>query len=118
MSLACRFNRPIQPASKSSSCARIVPNVRRLAIIANAGSPGSMLEMRATESAAKSLGLDVVVFALQRPEDISLVFDTITGPADALYVVADPLVNSDPYPHHCLGARCTSAGDLRQQGIC
>jgi putative tryptophan/tyrosine transport system substrate-binding protein len=76
----------------------VIPSIRRLGIIANSGSPGSMLEMKATELAAKSLGLDVMESTLQRPEDISLAFDAITGHADALYVVADPLVNSIRIP--------------------
>ena len=36
---ACRSSRPILPANGSNSCARLLPGLRRLAIMANVGNP-------------------------------------------------------------------------------
>jgi putative tryptophan/tyrosine transport system substrate-binding protein len=41
------------------------------------------------------LGLEVSTLPLRRPEDIATVFRTLKGTAEALYVGADPLVNSN-----------------------
>ena len=40
------------------------------------------------------LGLEVTTLPLRRPEDITPAFGTLKDTADALYVGADPLVNS------------------------
>jgi putative tryptophan/tyrosine transport system substrate-binding protein len=82
-------------ASKQIELLReVVPSLKRLAIIANAGAPGSMLEMTVAQTIARSLGIDAVTFALQRPEDIATAFVKIAGQQDALYVVADPLIST------------------------
>jgi putative ABC transport system substrate-binding protein len=72
---------------------QLAPGLRRLAIIANAGSPGSMVEAKAAETAARALDLETATFALQGPDDIGSAFDKITGHADGIYVVPDPLVS-------------------------
>jgi ABC-type uncharacterized transport system substrate-binding protein len=70
----------------------VLPNLGRLAIIANADSPGAVLEMGEVQAAARTLRLDVATFELRRAEDIGPVFEAFRGSADALYVVPDPLV--------------------------
>ena len=73
----------------------VVPNLKRLAILANIASPASMLEMREVEEAARSLGLEVATLKIRQAGDISRDFKTIKGNADALLVTADPLINSN-----------------------
>ena len=70
----------------------VVPGLRRLAILANVGNPAVVLEMREVEAAARTLGLEVITAEIQRGEDIVPAFEALNGRADALYVVADPLV--------------------------
>ena len=72
----------------------VVPNLRRLAIIANAESPGAMLEMREVHASARALGLEVVTSKIRRTEDIALAFKAFSG-ADALYVCPDGLITSN-----------------------
>ena len=72
----------------------VVPNLRRLAIIANAESPGAMLEMGEVHASARALGLEVVTSKIRRTEDIALAFKAFTG-ADALYVCPDGLITSN-----------------------
>jgi putative tryptophan/tyrosine transport system substrate-binding protein len=49
----------------------VVPALRRLAILANAGNPVTLLDMRKVEAAAGPLGLTVVTLEIRRMEDIS-----------------------------------------------
>src|SRR5262245_17608690 len=72
----------------------IVPNLRRLAIIANVGSPGVALEISEAEGAARTLGLEVVTAEIRRAEDIAPAFKALKG-AQALYVSTDPLLSAN-----------------------
>ncbi len=68
---------------------QIIPNVGRLAIIGNVGSPGIVIEMHEVQARAEALGLHVDTFEIRRPSDIAPAFDNIR--AEALYVCNDPL---------------------------
>src|SRR5262249_12654867 len=70
----------------------IVPQLRRLAILANVGNPQSVLEMGAAQAAARMLGLEVSTFEFRRSEDIVPAFDALNGRVDAIYVCGDALV--------------------------
>jgi ABC-type uncharacterized transport system substrate-binding protein len=72
----------------------IVPNLRRLAIIANVGNPGVALEISEAEGAARTLGLEVVTPEIRRAEDIAPAFKALKG-AQALYVSTDPLLGAN-----------------------
>jgi putative ABC transport system substrate-binding protein len=70
----------------------IVPNLRRLAIMANVGYPAAVLEMAEVQAAARTLSLEVATLEIRRAEDIAPAFATLKGRAEALYVCAEPLV--------------------------
>ena len=72
----------------------VVPGLRRLAILANVGNPAVVLEMGEVQAAARTFGLEVTRSEFRRVDDIASVFDALNGRADALYVCADPLVNT------------------------
>jgi putative tryptophan/tyrosine transport system substrate-binding protein len=84
-----------------------VPGFRRLAIIGNAGNSLAVLEMGEVQAAAIRFGLEAAALKVRRTEDIAPAFDTLRGGADALYVVADPLINTNRARIHTLamGAR-------------
>src|SRR5262249_32205830 len=48
----------------------IVPSLRRLAIMANAGYPASVLEMAEVQATARTLGIEVITLEIRRAEDI------------------------------------------------
>ena len=73
----------------------LIPSVHRLAIMANANGPGAVLEMADAQAAARALGLEIVTSEIRRAEDIAPAFEALKGRADALYVVTDPLVNTN-----------------------
>jgi putative ABC transport system substrate-binding protein len=70
----------------------LIPGLRRLAIVYNAGNDQTVLEMSETEAAAKTLNLDLARLEIRRMQDIAPAFETLNPRADALYVVVDQLV--------------------------
>ena len=70
----------------------VVPNVRRLAIMANVTYPAAALEMNEVGATARTLGLDAIMLEIRRAEDIAPAFDTLKADTDALYVCTEPLV--------------------------
>jgi putative tryptophan/tyrosine transport system substrate-binding protein len=72
----------------------VVPGLHRMAILANVSNPGVLLDMNEAQAAARTLGLEVIKSEIRRAEDISPAIDALKGRADALYVCADPLVNT------------------------
>ena len=55
----------------------VVPALRRLAILANAGNPVTLLDMRRVEAAAGPLGLTVVMVEIRRMEDVASGFEAL-----------------------------------------
>jgi putative ABC transport system substrate-binding protein len=73
----------------------VVPGLRRFAIMVNADSPLSVLEIDEIRTAANTLGLDVITLEIRRTEDIALAFDALKGRADALYVTGNNFLNAN-----------------------
>jgi putative ABC transport system substrate-binding protein len=73
----------------------VIPAIRRLAVMANVGYPAAVLEMHEAQEPARSLGLEVAPLEISRAEDIAPAIDALKGRADALYVVQDPLLNTN-----------------------
>ena len=73
----------------------VVPGLRRLAILANVDNPGAVLDTREAQAAASAVGLEATTFEIRRAEEISPLFEAFKGPTDALYVVSDPLMNTN-----------------------
>jgi ABC-type uncharacterized transport system substrate-binding protein len=73
----------------------IVPNLRRLAIMANTGYPAAVLEMAEVQATARTLGLEVATLEIRRAEDIAPAFEALKGRAEALYVCAESLVTTN-----------------------
>src|SRR6516165_5255128 len=70
----------------------VVPHLRRLVIMANAGYAMPMLEAQEAKATAQALGLKAARLEIWGSEDIAPAFAAIRGKADALYVVSDPLI--------------------------
>jgi ABC-type uncharacterized transport system substrate-binding protein len=73
----------------------ILPNVRRLAILANVDHSESVLEMDEVQNAARGFGIEVVKLEIRRALDIAPAFEGIKHQADALYVVVSALIASN-----------------------
>ncbi|MFL6973428.1 MAG: ABC transporter substrate-binding protein [Xanthobacteraceae bacterium] len=70
----------------------LLPGLRRLAMLANIDNPLHVLEREEVQTAARTLGLDVVALEIRRAEDVPPSFDALESRADALYIPPDPLV--------------------------
>ncbi len=93
-----------------------VSGLRRLATIGNVGNSLAVLEMSEVQAAAGRLGLEAATLEIRRAEDIAPAFEALKGRADALYVVADPLVNTNRARIHTLatGARLPAIYNARE----
>jgi putative ABC transport system substrate-binding protein len=94
----------------------VVPGFRRLAIMVNPGASAAILEINEAQAAAKMLGLDIAAFEIRRAEDIVPAFEALKGRAEALYVVADPLITSNRLRINilALGARLPTMHSFRE----
>jgi putative ABC transport system substrate-binding protein len=72
-----------------------VPDLRRLAIMANVGNPASVLEMGEAQAAARKLDLEVTTSEIRRANDIAPAFKALRERVDALYVCPGPLMNTN-----------------------
>jgi putative ABC transport system substrate-binding protein len=72
----------------------LLPNLHRLALIADAGYAASMLEVAAVQAAAAKVGIDVDVLAIRRAADIAPAFEALKSGTQALYVCPGALVNA------------------------
>jgi putative tryptophan/tyrosine transport system substrate-binding protein len=73
----------------------LLPDLRRLAVMADTGYPASVLEKDQVQSSAAKFGIDVDVLGIQRSEDIAPAVDALKGGTQALYVCPDALVNAN-----------------------
>jgi putative ABC transport system substrate-binding protein len=73
----------------------VVPNLHRLAVLANESNPMNRRQAEEVQAAAHALGLEVAPLDVRRADDIAPAFATLDGRADALYVAADPLFFSN-----------------------
>jgi putative ABC transport system substrate-binding protein len=82
----------------------------------NPGASAAIQEMDKAQAAAKMLGLDIAAFEIRRAEDIAPAFEALKGRAEALYVVADPLMTSNRLRINilALGARLPTMHGFRE----
>jgi putative ABC transport system substrate-binding protein len=72
-----------------------LPDLRRLAIMANVGYQASVVEIGEVQAAAHRLALEVQVLEIRRAEDIAPAFGTLKSGTQALYVCGDALVTAN-----------------------
>ncbi len=63
--------------------------------MANIGGRIGVVEMGQTQAVARTLGFEVVPLEIRRAEDIALAIEGLKARADALYVVTEPLVDTN-----------------------
>jgi len=70
----------------------LIPDLRRLATLVDVDNPITGLDTGEVQRAARSVGLDVATFEIRRAEDIAPAFDALRDRAQALYVIAVPIL--------------------------
>jgi putative ABC transport system substrate-binding protein len=83
------------PGKRLELLREIVPNLQRVGVLANGASRIGLLEMDEVRAAAEQLGVEVVPLKIQRAEDIDPAINLAKRNTDALYVVTDPLLNTN-----------------------
>jgi putative ABC transport system substrate-binding protein len=79
-----------------------VPALRHLAIMANVDNVNALRELGEVQAAAGAFGLAATTSEIRRAEDIVPAFEALKGRADAIYVVAEPLVFTNRARIHTL----------------
>jgi putative ABC transport system substrate-binding protein len=74
---------------------QVLPDVRRLAILGNAGYRAAVVEMVDLQATARKLGLEAMIPEVRRAEDLAPAIEQLKGRVDALYVCADPLISTN-----------------------
>lgn len=73
----------------------LIPNLRRLAIMANPGYAAAVREMSEVQTASRALDLETKISEIHESKDISVAIEALTGSTDVLYVCIDPLTDTD-----------------------
>jgi putative ABC transport system substrate-binding protein len=92
----------------------VIPGLRQLAILANAGNPNAALEIGELQAAARTVGLEVATPEIWRAEDIPPAIEAVKDRAQALFV--HPLVTTNWVRINtlALGARLPTMHGLRE----
>jgi ABC-type uncharacterized transport system substrate-binding protein len=94
----------------------VVPGLRRLAILYNAGNAVTAPERAQVEEAARTLGLAAVNSEIRRADAITPAIEALKDRVDAIYVQTDPLMNTHRVRIStlALGARLPTLGGIRE----
>jgi len=97
----------------------VVPNLRRLAVLANETNPVAMSEAEQVQEAAHALGVEVAPLYVRRADDIAPAFAALDSHADALYVPPDSLLSSNANAISALAhkARLPDMHGLREEAV-
>jgi putative ABC transport system substrate-binding protein len=95
---------------------QVVPGLHRLATLADVDNPYAAIDLRQFNEAARTLGIEVLSFEIQRSEELHSVFDAVKGRADALYVLPVPVLfaNRARINALALGARLPTLHGVRE----
>jgi putative ABC transport system substrate-binding protein len=83
---------PDAAGKKLELLGELIPGLHRLAILADVNNPYAALDVGEVRGAARTLGLEVSTFEIRLAGDIDAAFEALKGRAQALYVVAVPLL--------------------------
>jgi putative ABC transport system substrate-binding protein len=73
----------------------VLPDLRRLALMANVGYPASVLEIAEVRTAASKLGLELDLLEIRHAKDIVPAFAALKRGMQAMYVCGDAVVNAN-----------------------
>lgn len=82
------------PGKRLALLREVVPNLRRLAVMANVGNSASVREMAEVQRLARALGLDFVALEIRSAGDIDPALEALKG-IDALYLPPDSLTDAN-----------------------
>src|SRR5262249_3740606 len=89
----------------------VVPGLRRVAIMANAGFAELALEIGELQATARTLGLEVAIFEIRRAEDIAPAFEALKKPSRRTLRRGRCTRYRQPHAHHDVRAHRAAADD-------
>jgi putative ABC transport system substrate-binding protein len=95
----------------------VVPSLRRLTIVFNAGYSASEREKDETQAAARAFGFDVAPLGIRRSEEIAPAFAAVKSQTDALYVVEDALIYANRAQFVALALEARLPTSFNESGI-
>src|SRR5262245_57398636 len=72
-----------------------IPNLRRLAVMANAAYPPAMRELNEVEASAQLFGMETIALKIRQAADIAPAFEALNGRAEGLYLVGESLTSAN-----------------------
>ena len=95
---------------------QVIPELRRIAVIANVSYSASVLELAEVREVARKSGFEVKLLEIRRAEDIGSAFEALGNETQALYVCASALFNASIARINtlALGARLPTITSLRE----
>ena len=70
----------------------IIPDLHRLATLADVNNPYATLDVSKIKQSAGALGIEVASFEIRRSDELDSIFEKLNGRADALYVLPVPIL--------------------------
>jgi len=86
------LEQPETSAKRLELLREVVPDLRKVAIMANAENPVNVRELPDVQDAARRLGLDAVIVEIRSADDIAPALSGLKSRADALYVLGDTVL--------------------------
>jgi len=83
------------PGKRIELLREVLPDLHRLAVLANVSYPGSIHEVAEVQATAHKLGIEIEMLEIRRAEDIVPAFDKLKSGMQAIYVCPDALINTN-----------------------
>jgi putative ABC transport system substrate-binding protein len=103
------------PGKRIELLRAVLPDLHRLAVLANVSYPGAVHEAAEVQAAADKLGIEIEMLEIRRAEDIAPAFEKLKSGVQAIYVCPDALINTNIARINtlALGARLPTAHAFR-----
>jgi putative ABC transport system substrate-binding protein len=83
------------PGKRIELLRAVLPDLHRLAVLANVSYPGSVHEAAEVQAAADKFGIEIEMLEVLRAEDIAPAFEKLKSGMQAIYVCPDALINTN-----------------------
>jgi putative ABC transport system substrate-binding protein len=104
------------PGKRIELLRAVLPDLRRLAVLANVNYPAAVHEAEQVRAVARKLDIEIEMLEVRRSEDIVPAFEKLKSGVQAVYVCPDALINTNIARINtlALGARLPTAHAYRE----
>ncbi len=83
------------PGKRIELLRAVLPDLHRLAVLANISYPGAVHEAAEVKAVAQKLDIEIEMLEIRRAEDIAPAFEKLKSGVQAIYVCPDALINTN-----------------------